>query len=112
MMSETADSACLIVYTTCDCSDVLRSIARELVEKSLAACCQISGPVASVYSWQGQTEVAEEYLCSFKTTRRAYPKLEAELLRLHPYDEPEIVALEINAGSAGYLSWLATAAAG
>ena len=62
-------------------------------------------PVASVYRWQGAVERAEEWTCSFKTTRAAQPALEAAVLARHPYQLPEIVAAPLE-GSAAYLGWI------
>ena len=83
-----------------------RQIAETLVARRLAACVQIGGPVESVYRWQGQVEASQEWLCTAKTTREAYPLVEKCIRELHSYDEPEIIATEIVAGSASYLKWL------
>ncbi|MBX3427371.1 MAG: divalent-cation tolerance protein CutA [Pirellulales bacterium] len=82
------------------------AIAAALVERRLAACVQIVGPVASVYRWQGRVERAEERLLVVKTTAAAYPQVEAAIRELHSYQCPEIVALPIVAGSDDYLGWL------
>jgi periplasmic divalent cation tolerance protein len=82
-------------------------IAAALVERRLAACVQVLGPIASRYRWQGKVEQAREWLCLAKTEASRYPELEAAIRELHSYDEPEIVATPIVAGSAGYLDWVA-----
>lgn len=82
------------------------SIARALVERRLAGCVQIVGPISSTYWWEGAVETAEEYLCLIKSSRDAYPALEAAIHELHPYDVPEILAIPVAAGSAAYLDWL------
>jgi periplasmic divalent cation tolerance protein len=41
-----------------------------------------------------------------KTTRAAYEAVEAAIREAHSYDEPEIIATPIIAGSAGYLAWI------
>ncbi len=91
--------------TTATKADAER-IAAALVEQRLAACVQVSGPIHSCYRWQGEIETAEEWLCSAKTTREAYDQVEQAIRELHSYDEPEIMAVPIVAGSAGYLAWL------
>jgi uncharacterized protein involved in tolerance to divalent cations len=82
-------------------------IASALVERQLAACVQVGGPITSCYRWQGQVETAEEWLCTIKTTAEAYQRVEQAIRELHPYQEPEIIAVPIVAGSPGYLAWLA-----
>ena len=96
----------LQVATTIDSEEAAERISATLVERRLAACVQVVGPIASRYRWQGEVETAREWLCLAKTEASRYDDLEAEIRELHPYDEPEIVATPIVAGSAGYLKWL------
>jgi periplasmic divalent cation tolerance protein len=81
-------------------------IGAALVERRLAACVQVVGPIASRYRWQGKVEKAQEWMCVAKTTATRYAELEAAIRELHSYEEPEIVATPIVAGSAGYLAWI------
>ena len=94
-----------IVTTTAERA-VARRIARALVDRRLAACVQIVGPVESTFRWQGKVDVAREWLCLIKTTRARYAQVAATVEALHPYDTPEIIALPITAGSRRYLDWL------
>ena len=81
-------------------------IAAALVERRLAACVQVVGPISSHYRWQGKVERSREWLCLVKTEASRYPEVEAAIAELHSYDEPEIIATPIVAGSAGYLAWI------
>jgi len=81
-------------------------IAALLVERRLAACVQVVGPVVSRYRWQGAVEEEREWQCLAKTTLAAYGAVEAAIREAHSYDEPEIIATPIVAGSAGYLAWI------
>ncbi|HMO12520.1 MAG TPA: divalent-cation tolerance protein CutA [Pirellulaceae bacterium] len=96
----------IVVITTCDERDVLEKITHQLVQRKLAACCQIMGPIISTYRWKEIVEHAEEWMCTIKTTREAYSMVEALILELHAYEQPEIIAHEICCGSPGYLAWL------
>jgi periplasmic divalent cation tolerance protein len=82
-------------------------IAKALIERRLAGCVQIIGPVQSIYRWQGQVEQAAEWLCLIKTTRTQYGDVEAAIRELHSYECPEVIATPIEAGSEAYLAWLA-----
>ncbi|MEA2932850.1 MAG: periplasmic divalent cation tolerance protein, partial [Actinomycetota bacterium] len=42
-----------------------------------------------------------------KTTADRYPQVEAAIRERHSYDEPEIVAVPVVAGSRSYLDWVA-----
>lgn len=99
-------AAFLQVLTAVGSAEEAGAIASALVERRLAACVQVVGPVVSRYRWEGAVEEAREWQCLAKTTGAAYPAVEAAIRKLHSYDEPEIVATEIVAGSPGYLAWI------
>ncbi|MFE4172598.1 divalent-cation tolerance protein CutA [Streptomyces sp. NPDC056909] len=96
----------LTVLTTIDSAARAEEIARGVIEARLAACAQISAPVASVYRWKGEVEIAEEWQILFKTTASRYDALEAHLKDVHDYDTPEIIATPVVRGSAEYLTWV------
>ncbi|WP_326697377.1 divalent-cation tolerance protein CutA [Streptomyces sp. NBC_01754] len=100
------DAAWLTVLTTTDSEDKARRLADGAVEARLAACAQISGPVTSVYRWQGALETAQEWQVLLKTTAPRYDELEAHLLVAHDYDTPEIIATPVVRGSTRYLAWV------
>lgn len=82
-------------------------LADALVENHAAACVNIMAQCASVYRWQGKKETATEVPLLIKTTRAAYPRLEALVREYHPYELPEIIAVSVDAGLPGYLQWVA-----
>jgi periplasmic divalent cation tolerance protein len=94
------------VVTTTERQEDAERIAQALVDRRLAACVQVSGPITSTYRWQGQIETAREYQCWAKTRRDLYQQVEQAIRHLHPYEVPEILAIPILAGSADYLAWL------
>jgi periplasmic divalent cation tolerance protein len=96
----------LQVTTTAGSAEEAEQISAALVERRLAACVQVIGPIASCYRWQGAVEHSTEWMCVAKTSAARYTELEAAIRELHSYDEPEIIATPIVAGSAGYLKWL------
>lgn len=81
-------------------------LAKTLIQSKLAGCVQQLGPMTSTYYWQGKIETAEEWLCIIKTQKKLYKKLEALILKNHPYDVPEILAVPIVACSPKYKKWL------
>lgn len=101
------DAAAVVeVRTTVSTRDQAEQLARGVIEARLAACVQVTGPVTSHFRWRGALEHAEEWSCSFKTTRTRWPDLARHLHEHHPYDLPEIVMLPL-AGSDEYLGWVA-----
>lgn len=94
------------VATTVATAEEAGALAGLLVEKRLAACVQVLGPMTSHYRWQGKIETAGEYLCLAKSRAALYPALEAAIKAVHPYEVPEIIATPVIAGSKEYLAWL------
>jgi periplasmic divalent cation tolerance protein len=103
----------IVVLVTCRSFREAHSIARELVERRLAACATVvEAPVWSIYRWKGKVEAAKECLLILKSSRRRFAALEAAVEKLHSYDVPEIIALPVSAGSRAYLGWMAESLAG
>lgn len=96
----------IVVLTTSGSRAEAETLAAALVERQLAACVQIVGPIQSVYRWQGAVEKSEEFLCLIKAQQSHYAALEAAIRELHAYEVPEILALPVTCGSADYLNWL------
>lgn len=95
-----------IVLVTAPKLLVARRLARILLEQRLIACANIVPRVESHYWWQGRIESGDEVLLVLKTRRSSLRKLEAAVLTHHPYDTPEFLVLNLNAGSKRYLDWL------
>lgn len=95
------------VLTTLENRDDAEKIARALVEKRIAACVQIMGPLTSFFQWQGKLDSAEEYLCVIKSRSDLFQEMETIIKSMHPYEVPEILATPITKGNKDYLSWLA-----
>ncbi|HNX69077.1 MAG TPA: divalent-cation tolerance protein CutA [Candidatus Omnitrophota bacterium] len=83
-----------------------REIAGLLVSRGLAACVQVLPGLESHYRWKGKKETSPEVLLIIKTKASAYKKLEMSLLKNHPYEVSELVALPITRGSKAYLDWI------
>jgi periplasmic divalent cation tolerance protein len=94
----------------CSCPDAetAAEIALALVERRLAACVNVLPGVTSIYRWLGEVERAEEHLLVVKTHWQAYAELEATIQELHPYELPEVIAVNIEEGLPEYLAWIST----
>jgi periplasmic divalent cation tolerance protein len=97
----------LLVLTNLPDRAAAEKLADALIDKRVAACINILAPCRSVYRWQGVVQHDEEHPVLIKSTREAYPALEAQIRALHPYELPEIVAVPIERGLPAYLDWVA-----
>ena len=96
----------LLCLSTVASAEDAERIAAALIAQSLAACVQIEGPIRSHYRWQGQTQCDQEYRLVIKSAVTVWEQLKSKLIDLHPYDEPQIVMIEIDDASDGYRDWV------
>ena len=94
------------ITTTTETKDQAKSLADGLLQKRLAACVQIVGPIESAYWWNGALERAEEWLCIVKTSGDLTGSVVATIQANHAYENPEITATPIVDGSPSYLDWI------
>jgi periplasmic divalent cation tolerance protein len=104
-MSTAAPTICIVLMTA-PSADVAARIGRTLVEERLAACANIVPAVRSIYRWQGKICDEGEVLCILKTRRALFDALRDRIGALHPYEVPEIVAVDPSAVSEAYARWL------
>ena len=102
----TEDVKHILVLSTCPGSISAKKMAQELVTEKLAACVNVIPGVQSFFSWVGKVDTANEHMLVIKTTRDRYPALEKKIKKIHPYELPEIIAVPIETGLAGYLNWI------
>ena len=102
----------VVCFCSCPDVDVARRIADALVGARLAACVSVLPGMHSIYRWQGVVEQAEEVLLLIKTTRAQVEPVGALVASLHPYELPELLAVEAAGGLPAYLGWVADNATG
>lgn len=107
-VSEPATVPVRVVLSTFPSADKAAEVARILVEERLCACVNIVPAVRSIYRWQGEVSDDSEVLALIKTTSERFPPLADRLRSLHPYEVPEIIALDVADGHAPYLAWVAS----
>ena len=96
----------LLVLTNVPDEVTAHSIARQVVERRLAACVNVLPAVRSIYQWEGKVEEATEVTLLIKSTQGRYADLEAAIREAHPYDVPEVIAMPVAAGLPAYLNWV------
>lgn len=96
----------IIVHCTCPDAGVASHIAIALVEARQAACVQQLPGLRSTYAWEGRVEHAEEVLLLIKTTDDRLDAVVDTVCALHPYELPELIAVEARGGLPAYLDWV------
>ncbi len=105
-----APPAVRMVFVTA-ASSAAPELARRIVEGRLAACVNIVPGVRSIYRWQGTIEDEAEALLILKVPEAGSEDLPARIAELHPYDLPEVLMLDVDAGLPEYLSWVSESCA-
>lgn len=98
--------AAIIVLTTAGSKEEAKKIAQSLVESRLAACVNVITKVESVYRWENTVQTADEWLLLIKTTSSNFEPVKEALRKLHSYELPECISVEITDAEEGYMKWL------
>jgi periplasmic divalent cation tolerance protein len=96
----------ITVITTSDSPEVLDKIGSALLEARLISCIQLVGPIQSTYWWKGAIQRVEEWMGIMKSRRDLYPRVQEEIRRLHPYETPQIEAIELADALPAYRQWV------
>lgn len=94
----------LIIYVTCKNNKEAEKIAKQLLEKKLAACANILSS-KSLYNWKGKLEKQNEAILLLKTTESKFESVKQTVKKMHSYKVPCILKLKAEAND-GYFSWL------
>lgn len=105
-MTHTAKLQALLVLTTWPDQHQAEQIAEKLVTDKLAACVNILPTMTSIYCWQGKLEKGQEHQLIIKTQPAKFAALEKLITTMHPYELPEILAIQITDGHHPYLDWI------
>ena len=95
----------LVALVTCP-PEKAQALAEVLVNERVAACVNVVGAVQSVYRWKGAVQRDAEALLICKTTRDRFEAFRNLVLKNHPYELPEVIALPVGQGHAPYLDWV------
>ncbi len=97
-------SALAILVTTIDDEEKARALARAALSAKLAACVQIH-PIRSCYVWQDEMRDEPEFLLQMKARGEDCPALAELVRRLHSYETPEILRVDVAEADPDYLAW-------
>ena len=96
----------VVILTTAGTEQEASDLARELVNRRLAACVNVIPQVRSIFRWQNEVHDDREWLLLIKTRRDRFEAVRAAIRELHSYDLPETVLLDVDRGDEAYLRWI------
>jgi periplasmic divalent cation tolerance protein len=96
----------VLIYSTTDSLKEARTIGNELVKNKIAACVNIIPNVESIYNWQNKLNQDSEFLLIIKTDAKFKNDIQNMFEKIHSYDLPELIMINIQDSSAHYLRWM------
>ena len=96
----------LVVLTALASDADARALVTALVAARLVACGTLLPGARSIYRWEGQLTEEAEVVVLLKTDASKWEALCSAVRERHPYQVPELLALPVERGLDGYLSWL------
>lgn len=98
----------MMACTTFSSKEKARNCCNRVIEEKLVACAQISGPISSIYSWDGRISEEMEWRVVMKTSIDKIYKLREAVISMHEYEIPQWISWKITA-SYEYGSWIESA---
>ena len=96
----------ILVCTSVNDMKAARDMANKLLTKKYSPCINIFSNNESIYVWNSDIETTNEYILFIKSVRSKYKDIEKLILAMHPYEIPEILAIDINHINIKYLEWM------
>ncbi|EAI4414072.1 threonine synthase [Campylobacter fetus] len=93
----------MIVLSTTPDEKIANKLAKELVDKKAAACVNCIKDLKSFYTWKNEVQNDSEVLMMIKGN---YKKIKDVILKNHPYETPEVIAIKPKKIEKSYKKWL------
>lgn len=94
----------IVLYVTHENEKEARKISDLLLQQKYIACANIF-PIQSIYPWKGKIEDSHEVVSLLKTTHAQWKTVESIIEKMHPYEIPCIMKMEVEANKS-YENWI------
>lgn len=94
----------IIIYITHKNLKEAKKIVSHLMRKKLIACANFF-PIGSAYWWKGKIVSVKEMVSIVKTRKENWKKVHDEVKKIHPYETPCIMKIEVEANQ-DYADWI------
>ena len=95
-----------LVYRTTENTEQAREIGKVLVEERLVACVNIIDGMNSMSWGEGKVQDDSETVLIAKTKASLVAEVTERVKRLHSYDVPCVVSLQLLEGNQDFLDWI------
>src|SRR3989338_9109010 len=94
----------IVLYVTHKNKKEAEKIVSHLLKKHLIACANFF-PIQSTYWWKDKIANAKEIVTLLKTRKENWKTVEIEIKKMHPYETPCIMKLDVKANK-DYERWV------
>ncbi|WP_172328191.1 divalent-cation tolerance protein CutA [Mangrovicoccus sp. HB161399] len=94
------------IWINCPSEEVAVQLARGLMDMRLVASANRYPKIASRYFWKGRAVEAEEVPLLLKTRKELFGRVAEAARKLHPYETPSILCLDVAAANRDYADWV------
>ena len=95
----------IIIQTTLPVDFDEKELAHKLLSDQLAACIHRIANIQSTYTWENTIVSEDEHILHIKTKQSLFNTVSNVILKHHPYDVPEIIAIPIQSMATKYNDW-------
>ncbi len=95
-----------LIYITTSGFPESKKIAMKLLKEKLAACTNIIHEIDSFYLWKGEINEDKESLLIVKTQSSKVATIIKRVEKIHSYETPCILQIQVKKGSKNYLNWI------
>jgi len=96
----------MLIYCTTPDQLTAQKIAKHLLSLKLIACANVFPTINSYYEWNHELKEEHESLFISKTRASLYASVEIEIKKIHPYECPCIVGIELKNIHSDFLKWI------
>ena len=94
-----------LILTTLPSFEKATELAKRFVSERLVACAWVLPEIRSYYIWKGELQEDSEVVLVLKTPKEVSEKVIEKLKEAHPYEVPEIIAIDADYVLPEYLKW-------
>jgi len=95
----------IIIYATFPNMESAKDIVKSLLEKNLIGCANLREHKA-MYVWKGHIEEEDEVGAILKTTDDRWEMVKEFINKVHPYETPAILKIDVSDANKGFLDWI------
>lgn len=99
----------LMIYTTWESVEQAKRAAKHLMGKKLCGCVNIYPEMMPMFFWppkSGKIDESKEVVMIIKSLESKYKLIEKEIIKIHSYDTPCIIAMPVQHVVKKYFDWL------